>query len=125
MEKEELKKLLHYHLFDQTYGSGFFISGSLPTATVEGNFIQMDISSGIKNTILNNTIKVDSLDISATNGVVHVINDVLEPPTQTIYTWLKVGLNIRLCWKPVKRQILLKRCWIQSLMKMPVMESEP
>ena len=89
MEKEELKKLLHYHLFDQTYGSGFFISGSLPTATVEGNFIQMDISSGIKNTILNNTIKVDSLDISATNGVVHVINDVLEPPTQTIYTWLK------------------------------------
>ena len=41
MEKEELKKLLHYHLFDQTYGSGFFISGSLPTATVEGNFIQI------------------------------------------------------------------------------------
>ncbi|WP_158712873.1 fasciclin domain-containing protein [Parabacteroides pacaensis] len=89
MEKEELKELLYYHLFDQAYGSGFFISGSLPTATVEGNFIQMDISAGIKNTMLNTTVKVDSLDIPATNGVIHVINDVLEPPTQTIYAWLK------------------------------------
>lgn len=89
IDKEDLKRLLYYHLFDKTYGSGFFISGSLPTATVEGNFIQMDISSGIKNAVLNSTVQVDSLDIPATNGVVHVVNDVLEPPTQTMYAWLK------------------------------------
>lgn len=89
IETDKLRQLLYYHLFDKTYGSGFFISGSLPTATVEGNFIQMDISAGVKSTVLNNQAKVDLLDIPATNGVVHVIDDVLEPPVKTMYAWLK------------------------------------
>lgn len=89
IDTEELKTILSYHLYNKSYGSGYFISGSLSSTTVEGDFIQMDISQGVKGTILNSSVKVDSLDIPVTNGVVHVINDVLEPPVQTLYTWLK------------------------------------
>ncbi len=86
---EELSSILRYHLYSKTYTSGFFISGSLATTTIEGNFIQMDITQGVKSTILNGSVKVDSLDIPVTNGVVHVVDNVLEPPTMTLYAWLK------------------------------------
>ncbi|MCL4483463.1 MAG: fasciclin domain-containing protein, partial [Bacteroidetes bacterium] len=85
----ELKKIIFYHLYNKAYGSGFFTSGSLGSMTLEGDFIQMDISKGVKNTVLNASTKVDSMDIPVTNGIIHVIDDVLEPPTQTLYEWLK------------------------------------
>lgn len=89
MDKVALLKLLKYHLYNEQYGSSFFLTGSLPTTTVSGDFIKMDISNGVKNTLLNNNVKVDSLDIPATNGVVHVIENVLEPPALTLYNWIK------------------------------------
>ena len=89
MDKVALLGLLKYHLYNEQYGSSYFTSGSLPTTTVSGDFIKMDISNGVKNTILNNSVKVDSLDIPVTNGVVHVIENVLDPPSLTLYNWMK------------------------------------
>ncbi|MEI6678323.1 MAG: fasciclin domain-containing protein [Mariniphaga sp.] len=89
MKVEDLTTILNYHLYAKSYTSSYFISGSLGSTTIEGDFIQMDITSGVKSTILNGSVKVDSLDIPVTNGVVHVINDVLEPPVLTLYAWLK------------------------------------
>jgi uncharacterized surface protein with fasciclin (FAS1) repeats len=89
IDPAELEKILLYHLYAKTYVSANFISGSLSSTTVEGDFIQMDISEGVRKTVLNGTVHVDSLDIPVTNGVVHVVDDVLEPPTQTLYEWLK------------------------------------
>ena len=91
--ENELKDLLHYHIYNKSYSSAFFTTGSLGTTTVEGDFIRMDISKGVRNTILNGTVKVDSIDIQVSNGVVHVIDDVLEPPSKTIYGWLKTQPN--------------------------------
>jgi uncharacterized surface protein with fasciclin (FAS1) repeats len=89
LKTEELSSILTYHLYGKTYLSSYFISGSLGTTTIEGDFIQMDITNGVKNTVLNGSVKVDSIDIPVTNGVIHVINDVLEPPSLTLYGWLK------------------------------------
>ncbi|MDD4921886.1 MAG: fasciclin domain-containing protein [Bacteroidales bacterium] len=89
MDSVELRKILLYHLYAKKFESGNFISGSLPSSTVEGDFIQMDISNGIKNTVLNGSVNVGTLNIQASNGVVHSIDDVLEPPSQTLYEWLK------------------------------------
>lgn len=89
LKTEDLTAILSYHLYGKTYVSSYFISGSLGTTTIEGDFIQMDITNGVKNTILNGSVKVDSVDIPVTNGVVHVINDVLELPSLTLYQWLK------------------------------------
>lgn len=89
MNLDTLTKLLKYHVYARQYESGSFLSGSLPAPTVEGSYIRMDISKGLKNVILNNSVKVDTLNIPATNGVIHSIDDVLEPPTQTLMAWIK------------------------------------
>ena len=89
LQLEDLSAILNYHLYAKTFSSSYFISGSLGTTTIEGDFIQMDISNGVKNTLLNGSVKVDSVDIPVTNGIVHVIDDVLEPPSLTLYGWLK------------------------------------
>ncbi|MES2458027.1 MAG: fasciclin domain-containing protein [Bacteroidota bacterium] len=85
----DLKDLLQYHLYAQAYGSSFFLTGTLPATTVEGDYIRMDISNGLKNTLLNNTVPISKLDVPVTNGVVHVIDDVLEPPVNTLSAWIK------------------------------------
>lgn len=85
---DSLLLILEYHLYSQKFGSALFQTGSLPAATISGDLIKMDISQGLKNTILNNTVKVDTLDILVTNGVVHIVNDVLDRPAATINSYL-------------------------------------
>jgi uncharacterized surface protein with fasciclin (FAS1) repeats len=88
MNLDTLATLLKYHLYAQQFESGSFQSGSLPAPTVEGRYIRMDISKGLKNITLNNTVRIDTLNIPVTNGIIHSINDVLEPPTQTLMEWI-------------------------------------
>lgn len=88
MNTDTLRNLLKYHLYNQTFRSSLFQTGSLPAVTVSGDLIKMDISNGIRNTYLNNSVKIDSLDRDVSNGVVHIIADVLEPPSNTIYSYM-------------------------------------
>ena len=89
MNMDTLKKVMLYHIYASQFGSPFFLTGSLPVTTVEGDYIGMDISSGLSKTVLNNTVNVIKLDVPVTNGVVHVIDDVLEPPVNTLYSWIR------------------------------------
>jgi uncharacterized surface protein with fasciclin (FAS1) repeats len=89
MQEYEIREMLYYHMYNTVYSSNAFTSGSLPEPTRLGKFIKMDVTKGIKSTVLNNSIKVDTMDITLTNGIVHVIDDVLEPPVQSMYDWLK------------------------------------
>lgn len=89
MNMDTLKKVMLYHIYASQFGSPFFLTGSLPVTTVEGDYIGMDISNGLSKTVLNNTVNVIKLDVPVTNGVVHVIDDVLEPPVNTLYSWLR------------------------------------
>ncbi|WEK19964.1 MAG: fasciclin domain-containing protein [Candidatus Pedobacter colombiensis] len=86
---DALKKTLLYHLYSNQYNTSSFIAGSLPALTALGEYISMDISKGVSNTVLNGSVKVKELNVSATNGVIHEIDDILEPPAQTTMDWLK------------------------------------
>lgn len=88
MNIDTLTRLLKYHIYAQQFESGTFQSGSLPAPTVEGSYVRMDISKGLKNVSLNNTTNIDTLNIPATNGVIHSIDDVLEPPSQNLREWI-------------------------------------
>ncbi|MDB5121792.1 MAG: beta-Ig-H3/fasciclin [Sphingobacteriales bacterium] len=89
MNLNAIKALLEYHLYGRTYTSSVFQTGSLPTITVQGDYISMNIKDGVKNAVLNGTTKVVKLDIQVTNGVVHSIDDVLEPPLNTVNSLIK------------------------------------
>ncbi len=86
---DSLSNIIKYHIYPQAYSSDLFVSGSLPTPTVEGSFIRMDISQGLKSVKLNKTALVGAMNIKVTNGLVHEVLGVLEPPTQTLGAWVK------------------------------------
>ena len=88
LDQKELNNLIRYHIYGEVYKSTNFITGSFREPTLQGGYLRMDVTGGFKNTTINNTAKVELLDVDATNGVVHVIDQVLVPPTKTIYEWL-------------------------------------
>ena len=120
MDLGELKKLINYHIYSERYASTLFPAS---TTTVGGDFILMDISKGLRQTVLNNSIAIDTLDISTSNGIVHVINDVLEPPTKTIYTYLQGNPEYSIMAEAISKtgldKVLLDKVEIDNSTKIP------
>jgi uncharacterized surface protein with fasciclin (FAS1) repeats len=77
---EQVANILKYHVLTTTVTSGS-VPASDAVVTLQG---QKLFASKNANGVFVNGIKVKTADISATNGVIHVIEKVLTPPTKTI-----------------------------------------
>lgn len=75
-----LAQILSYHIVPGVHPSEAFAGRQLMLRTVEGRTIQVDGNAGPL-AELNGIVHVVGPDIEATNGVVHVIDTVLAPPT--------------------------------------------
>jgi transforming growth factor-beta-induced protein len=71
-----LRDVLEYHVIGSTVLSGQLTNGNV--ATVGGEQIAVNITAGVK---LNTTVNVVTANVLATNGVVHVVDAVLVPPS--------------------------------------------
>lgn len=72
-----LRDILEYHVISgSSLGSSMLSTGSVQTAS--GESVQVQVGSGVT---LNASANVATADINATNGVVHVIDEVLVPPS--------------------------------------------
>lgn len=76
--KDKLVQILTYHVVAGKVKSTDLKDGMTAT-TVEGSDIMVKIS---KKGVMVNNAKVASADIMATNGVVHVIDQVIMPPSK-------------------------------------------
>ncbi len=75
--KEELAKILSYHVVGGQMMAGDLTDGK--SATVQGEEVDVVVSdSGVS---INDAI-VTSADVQASNGVVHIINKVIMPPSK-------------------------------------------
>jgi uncharacterized surface protein with fasciclin (FAS1) repeats len=74
--QEQLKKILTYHVVAGKFTSKMLKSGPVPT--VEGTNITVKVKG--KNVTINNKTKVTQADVKASNGVIHVIDNVLSLP---------------------------------------------
>ena len=73
--KDKLVKILTYHVIPGKVMSGDIAGKMMSVETVQGGKVKIDASSGVK---IDNA-KVTQADISADNGVIHVIDTVILP----------------------------------------------
>lgn len=81
LSKETLTPILLYHVLGTEAKSSMITSGYYNTLSpAQGSFISLkvDVASGVK---LNMTTNVTTADVDVKNGVIHVIDKVLLPPT--------------------------------------------
>ena len=79
LNEEQVSEVLQYHV-----AAGEALSGSLRDGqvvpTVQGEDITVNID-GSGNVTLNGTVNVVTVDLDGTNGVIHIIDGVLLPPS--------------------------------------------
>jgi uncharacterized surface protein with fasciclin (FAS1) repeats len=91
---DALKTLLTYHILQASIHASDFIQGPQATPTGGGDFITLDISKGYKyNTVANGIARIYQTDIQYSNGIVHKMDGVLDPPTLTIGQFLSQNPN--------------------------------
>ncbi|MCC5792103.1 MAG: fasciclin domain-containing protein [Legionellaceae bacterium] len=76
-DKEKLKKVLMYHVVKGKVMSSDVKPGKVPT--LEGQDLTISMADG---TVMVNSAEVVGTDVEASNGVIHVINQVLVPNMQ-------------------------------------------
>lgn len=87
--EEDIKTLMVYHILGTRLKAADFIPGPQPATTGRGDYITLDISRGIKTDALaNGKAKLYETDIEYSNGIVHKMDAVLDPPTLTIGEFL-------------------------------------
>jgi transforming growth factor-beta-induced protein len=83
LSADELKPILLYHVIGASAKSSSLITGylkTLNTSTPDNLGTNLFVEVGA-NVMLNGTAKVNTADIEANNGIIHVIDKVLLPPT--------------------------------------------
>ena len=74
--KQQLVAILTYHVVPGKVMSGDIAGKKMNVATVQGGKINVNASKGV----MINDANVTKADISASNGVIHVIDKVILPP---------------------------------------------
>lgn len=100
---EEITTLMIYHILGARLRSADFIPGPQSYSTGRGDYIALDISRGTKTEALaNGKARLYETDIEYSNGIVHKMDAVLDPPVLTIgaflqqdpdYSIMKAGLQ--------------------------------
>ena len=80
-DQATLDAVLTYHVIDSEVTSSQIASGSSAAQTLNGKIYLTKNSGGV---FINGSSKVTTADIGASNGVVHVIDRSLMPPSETI-----------------------------------------
>jgi uncharacterized surface protein with fasciclin (FAS1) repeats len=81
---DALTAILTYHVVDGAVMSTDLTDGPVPT--LQGEDITVDLTDGVT---LNETVTVTTADIEASNGVIHVIDGVLVPPSIDVAAFLE------------------------------------
>jgi uncharacterized surface protein with fasciclin (FAS1) repeats len=88
----QLKTVLTYMIMPTRLYAANFIQGPQATPSGAGDFLTIDISKGYKyNAIANGIAHIYQTDIVFSNGLVHKMDAVLDPPTLTIGQFLSAN----------------------------------
>lgn len=86
LTKEQAQDILKFHLLAEKVFTASFNDGKLPSITDFGQFLVTSVTNadGISSYVVNRQGKVLQQNVELGNGIIHVIDKVLEPTTRTI-----------------------------------------
>ncbi|MEJ7559028.1 MAG: fasciclin domain-containing protein [Pedobacter sp.] len=88
----ELKTIMTYHILPTRLKSASFLQGPQTVTTGNKDYITLDISKGFKTTaVANGKATIYSTDFEVSNGLIHKMDAVLDPPTLTIGQFLSLN----------------------------------
>lgn len=81
LDVDELKNLVRFHLLSDTLRSNTFTDGKLPSLTMFGQYLITGTRNidGITKVVVNRQANIIQSDIQVGNGIIHVIDHVLQP----------------------------------------------
>lgn len=84
--------LVRYHVVNAAIGKNDFPFGSFSDTTISGDILTMGFIGNIDSLVyvLNNHASVTQSNIVTTNGLIHVIDEVIVPAVNNSYEWLKL-----------------------------------
>ncbi len=86
--KDQLADILKYHVV-----AGKVLSGDLTNGSVATLLTGKEVAINVDNGVTVNGVSVLTADVEATNGVVHIINQVLMPPSTIAEELVMAGQN--------------------------------
>lgn len=88
------RSICRYHVIMSKIERKDFGFGALGDSTASGDFLTVgfeSVNGGVNNAIvINNTAEVIRFDEETSNGVIHIVDAVLEPNVYTSYQWLTI-----------------------------------
>lgn len=92
-DKPFINILMRYHLVNGLISSGNFPLGALPDSTTTGDYLTIGFLETVDSIIylVNNDAPIVKADIELSNGLIHVIDKVLQPVYNSSYDWLKLN----------------------------------
>lgn len=85
IQPADLRTVMQYHIVQRKRKAIDFVQGTFPDSTVNGDYFKMDVSAGVADgTLINGKARVYATNIELTNGVLHKLSAVLDPPTTTL-----------------------------------------
>ncbi len=91
VDDQTLEEIFEYHILPVLKMTETFENGIMneQDTTVNGDRLLLDISNGLDQVLINNRSEIVESDIEAWNGVIHVVDQVLEPPRITVGEYLE------------------------------------
>ncbi len=93
--KDSLTTIMTYHILPTRLKAAEFVQGPQAVSTGRGDFISIDISRGFKfNAVANGKANIYLTDQEYSNGLLHKMDAVLDPPILTIGQFLAQNQNL-------------------------------
>ncbi|WP_222707233.1 fasciclin domain-containing protein [Pontibacter qinzhouensis] len=91
LELDELKQLVRFHMIDDTISSSSFTDGKLPRVTMLGQYIITgdELINGVARIRVNRQANVIQANIRTGNGIIHTVDRMLQPASQTLAQMLE------------------------------------
>jgi len=89
LDTAEVRNLIVYHVLNKVRFATDFSPGFSSDTTGNGDYIAFDMSKGEGEIYINAKARITKIDQQVSNGVVHHIDNVLDPPDFTLWSYLE------------------------------------